>query len=80
MRQLQVLQHQHLFPLGNVASRKGKHDGGIFFHPLTRLVNRGIQRLVLLVVLLLPAANSFLCRAFVFDSLKRGDIQGINGA
>jgi hypothetical protein len=38
MRQHQILQHQHLFPLGNLASRQGEHHRVIFFNPFTRLV------------------------------------------
>ena len=80
MRQLQCLQHQHLFSLSNLASRQGKHDRGVFFNPFPRLVYRGIQHIVLIAVLFFPRADTLFCRRFIFDPLKRRDIQGIDRA
>ena len=80
MLQHQILQHQHLLPLRDLTSRQGEHDRVIVFNPLTRLLNRGVQRFILLAVLFFPGANPLLCRAFIFDPLERRDIQGIDGA
>ena len=80
MRQHQILQHQHLLPLRDLTSRQSEHDRVIVFNAFTRLVYRGVQRFVLLAVLFFPGADTFLCRAFIFDPLERCDIQGIDGA
>lgn len=79
MLQHQILQHQHLLPLRDLTSRQGEHDRVIVFNPLTRLVNRGVQRFILPAVLFFQS-QSALCRAFIFDPLERCDIQGIDGA
>ncbi len=75
MRQLQCLQHQHLFSLSNLASRQNTTTiGGVLFSPFPRLVlpRHSAHRFDRCAVFQ-AAPRSF--AAAVFDPLKRRDIQ-----